>query len=117
LFGDATNQKTLSLAVDGSGNVVASGQFQGTLDLTPAAALTSAGANDAFVATLDGATGAPKCAAGAGDAADQAASSVNVDPISGIEYVVGSFVSSISWDGKALTGDPTAAETFLVKRK
>jgi len=116
-FGDATTQNTKGVAVDSSGNVILAGLFQGVMDFTPAATLTAAGAFDAFVATLDAATGAPKCATAAGDAADQGVARVVVDA-TGAQYLLGTFVSSITWDGGGtLTGSPTATQTFLVKRK
>jgi hypothetical protein len=117
-FGDAATQNTKSVAVDGSNNVIVAGLFQGVIDASPAATLTSAGGFDAFVMTLDGATGAPKCAASAGDAADQTAAHVSVDAASGSQYVLGTFISSITWDTlPAISGSPTSSQTFVVKRK
>jgi hypothetical protein len=114
-FGDSTSQNTLGLAVDGAGNVIVSGLFQGSIDAGTAGALTSAGGFDAFVLKLDGATGTAKCARSAGDASDQSASGVAVNATSGDEYVLGTFLSSIDWGGGAIAGDHVSSETFLVK--
>jgi predicted nucleic acid-binding protein len=53
-FGDAKDQSAVNLAVDGSGNVLLSGDFLGTLDFGDGQ-LTSAGGLDVFLAKLDAA--------------------------------------------------------------
>jgi hypothetical protein len=115
-FGDAQTQNGKGVAIDASGNVVFVGLFQGAMDMSPAGTLTSAGGYDAFVATLDGATGSPTCATSAGDASDQTAARVATDTTNKAEVVLGSFVSSIDWDGLTPSLAGTNA-TFLVKRK
>jgi hypothetical protein len=116
-FGDSTTQSTTGVATDGAGNVVVSGLFQGVVNASPAAVLTSAGGFDAFVLTLDGATGAPKCAKAAGDSADQTSQRVTVDPLTGGEYVIGTFISSIDWGGGPLTSASGSSQTFFVELK
>src|SRR5439155_1497672 len=58
-FGDAGADDGYAIAVDAGGDVVIAGKFQQNVDFGGGASLTSAGANDAFVARLastDGAT-------------------------------------------------------------
>jgi hypothetical protein len=112
-FGDASIQAIKGAAIDGAGHVVLSGLFQGSMDMSPIATLTSAGAYDAFLVTLDGSTGAPLCAKSAGDASDQAGARVALGP-AGRTFVLGTFISSISWGGAALTGTPSN-QTFFVE--
>jgi hypothetical protein len=51
-FGDTSDQKASAVAVDSAGNVVVAGNFYGTVDFG-GGPLTSAGAQDIFVAKLD----------------------------------------------------------------
>ena len=51
--GDASEQRLFDVVVDGAGDVVVSGFFEGSIDFG-GGALTSAGGADAFVAKLDG---------------------------------------------------------------
>ena len=53
-FGNSAAQFSLRMAVDGAGNSVITGYFQGSIDFG-GGALTSAGGNDVFVAKFDGA--------------------------------------------------------------
>jgi hypothetical protein len=53
-FGDAKNQTAVSLAVDGTGNVLVSGDFLGAVDFG-GGPLTSAGGLDVFLVKLDAA--------------------------------------------------------------
>lgn len=52
-FGDANDTRGYGIAVDGGGNVISAGYFQGTVDLG-GGALLSAGSWDIYLAKLDG---------------------------------------------------------------
>jgi outer membrane protein assembly factor BamB len=51
-FGDADAQVGLAIAIDGSGNIVVAGEFDGTLQLPGQPALTSTSSMDIFLAKL-----------------------------------------------------------------
>jgi len=51
-FGDASGQKVNGIAVDGSGNVVVTGQLSGSIDIG-GGPLVSQGGDDVFAAKLD----------------------------------------------------------------
>jgi hypothetical protein len=104
-FGDGANQRANGLAVDGAGNVVVAGGFDGTLDFG-SIVLTSSGVEDVFVAKLD-ATGAPVWAKRFGDSAQQAATAVAVDA-AGDVVLTGSFSGTL-----ALGGPPLQATGFV----
>jgi hypothetical protein len=90
-FGDATDQLgAIHLATDPAGNVLLAGTLQGTIDL--GGALTSAGANDAFLAKLDGA-GNPLWSLRLGDAAAQQVHAVAISSATKIA-VVGGFAGA-----------------------
>jgi hypothetical protein len=114
-FGGTGDQAGQSVGIDGNGDVVLGGLFAGGLDFGAAGALTSMGSADAFTATLNGATGVPKCARRAGDASVQATSGVAVNRANNEQYFFGSFISSINWGVTNLVGNANSSETFLVR--
>ena len=82
-FGDSADQHLTSVAVDTSGNVTVTGQFQGTIDFGDGPH-TSAGGNDIFVAKLD-ASGLPLWSKTFGDATfAQGGRSISADPSGGV---------------------------------
>jgi hypothetical protein len=99
-FGDAADQHLTSLAVDASGNVVVTGQFQGTIDLGDGPHV-SAGGNDVFIAKLD-ASGAPLWSKSFGDSSfAQGGKSISADPSGGV-IVAGTFGGAIDFGGGSL---------------
>ena len=111
-FGDAADQHLTSLAVDASGSVIVTGQFQGVIDLGDGP-LTSAGGNDIFVAKLDG-SGSALWSKSFGDASfAQSGKSVASD-VSGSIIVAGTFGGSADFGGGALMCKGTS-NAFLVK--
>jgi hypothetical protein len=111
-FGDAADQHISSLAVDASGNVTVTGQFQGEIDFGDGPH-TSAGGNDVFVAKLDSA-GTALWSKSFGDASfAQGSRSVSADP-SGSVVVAGAFAGSADFGGGTLVCKGTS-NTFLVK--
>lgn len=76
-FGDATAQRALGMAVDGSEGLILTGSFNGQLDLG-GGPLISAGGSDAFVARFN-AEGQHAWSRRFGDSADQIGRSVAVD--------------------------------------
>ena len=99
-FGDPARQVCHKLAVDTSGNVVATGWVLGGVDFG-AGLLTSAGAEDLFVVKLDP-SGHPLWGRLAGDAATQFGQTITTGPSN--EVIVGGWVdSSIDFGGGPLT--------------
>ena len=91
-FGDAGDQFTWDIAVDGSDNIVLAGRFINKIDFG-GGALVSLGGNDAFLAKL-GPTGGHLWSKRFGDDLAQEAQSVAVDGAGNI-YVTGFFAGSI----------------------
>jgi hypothetical protein len=111
-FGDVADQHLSALAVDASGSVIVTGQFQGGIDFG-VGAHTSAGGNDIFIAKLD-ASGSPLWSKSFGDASfAQSGKSVASD-VSGSIVVAGTFGGSVDFGGGALVCKGTS-NTFLVK--
>ncbi|MFT3769337.1 MAG: MopE-related protein [Minicystis sp.] len=99
-YGDANIQYGNSIAVDSAGNVLVAGFFLGSINLG-GGALTSAGANDVFVAKLD-AGGNHVWSKRYGDANNQALRGLKVDGANNV-LVVGQFAGTINFGGTTLT--------------
>jgi hypothetical protein len=99
-FGDAGTQSAYSAAVDGSGSVILTGWFYGTVDFG-GGLLTSTGTADIFIAEFD-AAGTHVWSQRFGDASDQVARSAAVDG-SGNVVVTGGFYGTLDFGGGALT--------------
>jgi hypothetical protein len=76
LFGDGFDQRATSIAADGAGDIILTGEFYGTLNV--GAGLPSHGSRDIFVMKLDG-KGGPVWAQGFGDVNEQLGPAVTVD--------------------------------------
>lgn len=99
-FGDAAiDQAGRSVAVDGQGNVLIAGAFDGTVDFG-GGPLTTAGSTDAFVAKFDP-TGAHLFSRAFGDAGVQSGRSIAADAM-GNFVVVGDSNGTIDLGGGAL---------------
>ena len=98
-FGGTSNEETLSIAVDGSGNIISSGYFNGTADFNPGAgteSLTSLGSIDGFVSKLDSA-GNFLWAKRIGNSGGDNAKSVAVDS-NGNVLIAGDFSGTVDFD-------------------
>jgi hypothetical protein len=111
-FGDAADQHLTSVAVDTSGNVTMTGQFQGTIDFGDGPH-TSAGGNDIFVAKLD-ASGLPLWSKTFGDATfAQGGKSISADPSGGV-VIAGTFAGAVDFGGGSLVCKGTS-NAFVTK--
>lgn len=110
-FGDGTTQRGFDVATDASGNVIATGYFQGSVDFG-GGLLASAGGKDIYVAKYD-ANGSHLWSQQFGDAVDQSGQGVVCDA-SGNVIVTGLFESAVDFGGGPLTngGD---VDAFAVK--
>ena len=109
-FGGAGSDFGRAIAVDGSGNVYVTGNFQVTVDFDPGAGtsnLTSAGDNDVFVSKLDSA-GNFVWANRFGSTLSDISQSIAVDG-SGNVHTTGSFYGSVDFDPGAGTSLLTSA--------
>jgi uncharacterized protein (AIM24 family) len=98
------------VALDGSGNIVITGSFNGAVDFG-GGALTSAGSGDIFIVKYTGA-GGHVWSKRFGGASLDSGNSVAVDA-SGNVVVTGSFNGAVDFGGGALTS--TANDVFIVK--
>jgi hypothetical protein len=114
-FGDSASfQSCHAVAVDGSGSIVAVGEFEGGIDFGTGP-LTSAGGSDIFVVKLDG-NGNTVYGLRFGDAAHlQVAHAVAIDP-SGDAIVVGAFEGTVDLGlGTGPLAATGASDAFVVK--
>ncbi len=108
-----------SVAVDASGNVYTTGDFQSTADFDPGPGtfnLTSAGSNDIFISKLD-ALGNFVWAKSMGGALRDMGNSIKVDS-SGNLHLTGNFQGTADFDPSAGTSNLTSAgdfDAFIVK--
>jgi hypothetical protein len=98
-FGDALDQSVQCLAVDGGGNLLLTGGFQGALGFG-GPALISAGGQDFFAAKLDP-SGAHVWSRRAGDAQEQSGRGIAADA-SGNAFVIGDFSGAADFGGGEL---------------
>ena len=111
--GSTDSAITTSVAVDGSGNVVVTGNFQGGAYLG-GAPLVSSGGQDIFVAKYS-ATGVHLWSQRFGSTADDYGYSVAVDS-SGNIVVTGSFIGTVGFGGGSLTSDGSGfSDIFIAK--
>lgn len=110
-FGGPNDQFAGSVAVDGTGNVLLTGAFAGTVDFG-GGPLTSAGAYDIFVAKFDSA-GNHLWSKRFGDASAQYGQSVAVDP-AGNALLTGYFAGTADFGGGPLTSGG-ANDIFVAK--
>ena len=113
-FGDPSGQYVHGMAVDGAGNVLITGSFAGSVDFG-GGVLTSAGANDIFVAKLDP-NGAHLWSKRFGAAQEQSGRGIAADATGNV-YVTGNFIGSVNFGGGALGSDDCCffEDVFVMK--
>jgi hypothetical protein len=108
-----------SLTLDGSGNVVITGYFNGTADFDPSAStanITSAGGNEIFIARYNS-SGDYLWAKGIGGTGGNQGNSLTLDG-SGNVFVTGYFTGTADFDPSASTANLTSAggtDIFIAK--
>jgi hypothetical protein len=110
-FGDSADQRALSVCTDGSGSVIVTGYFEGTVDFG-GGPLTSAGLSDIFVAKF-ASDGSHLWSQRFGDAAEQEAIGIAVDT-AGSVFFTGFFIDETDFGGGPLTS-AGSLDVFLVK--
>jgi hypothetical protein len=99
-YGNANDQQGLAVAVDGDGNLIVTGKFDGSIDLG-GETLASAGSKDVFLAKLNK-DGGHIWSKAFGDGVEQVGKAVAVDAQGNIA-ICGSFQGSMSFGGGNLT--------------
>ncbi len=118
-LGGTSDNSGISIAVDASGNVYTTGEFQGTADFDPGAGtfnLTSAGADDIFVSKLD-AAGNFAWAVRFGSTGGEAGLAIALDASANV-YTTGAFRLTVDFDPGAGTANLTSAgvdDVFISK--
>jgi len=110
--GGPGNEAGRGVALDGVGNIVITGAFDGTTDLG-GGALTSAGGSDVFVA-IYGPSGAHRFSLRFGGTGDDGGSKAAVDR-SGNVALVGSFAEEVDLGGGGKLKSAGATDVFLVQ--
>jgi hypothetical protein len=105
-------EEGVSAAIDGSGDVVLAGVFDGSFT-AGATVLTTAGGLDVFVMKLAGGTGDPMWASRYGDASAQVARSVAIGSAD-VVYVGGNFKGSVDFGGGPVA-NAGGEDAFLLK--
>lgn len=111
-FGTSGNETGYAVSADASGNVVVTGQFQGTVDFGGGPLVASGSSADIFVAKYD-ASGAHVWSKRFGSTQNDEAHGMDVDA-SGNVVITGSFQLSVDFGGGPLTS-PTGLSMFLAK--
>lgn len=109
-FGDERGQQAGGVAVDGTGDVLLTGSFAGTIDVG-GALLTSSGGKDVFLAKLDS-SGNRLWSKRFGDTNDQEATGIAVDG-NGDVLLIGLFSGLLDFGGCPLPG--AGREAFLAR--
>lgn len=110
-YGDAKNQQNAVVAVDGSGNILLSGSFEGSVDLG-AGPMVSAGGSDVFVAKLDP-NGKHLFSKRFGDSQEQVSLGIAFDAQNNV-LLAGSFVGALDFGGGPLAS-AGGHDVFLAK--
>jgi hypothetical protein len=117
-FKGANDVRVNSLAVDGSGNIYATGYFFGTVDIDPGAGVTnftSAGNEDIFIVKLTS-TGVLMWAKQIGGTSSDMATAIHVDGFGNL-YTTGTYRGTVDFDPGAGTASLVASITdvFILK--
>jgi hypothetical protein len=114
-YGDVADQAATDVAVDGSGNILITGNFEGNLNIN--AVLTSAGSSDVFIAKLTPA-GSVAWRAGYGDNQFQRSTAIAVDS-AGSAFLTGYFSGNLTFGGTTLTATAVSgsghSDAFVAK--
>jgi len=110
-YGDASSDYATEIAIDGEGNVIVAGYFEGTVDMG-GGTLTSAGAWDIFVARFD-AAGNHIWSKSFGDATHQYVYGLIIDTFGDI-IIAGSFYGTVDFGGGLLVS-AGGSDMFVAK--
>jgi hypothetical protein len=112
-FGGASDDMVRGIAIDGNGDVILTGDFNGTADFG-GAALTSAGIRDVFLVAVRGMDGAHRWAKRLGSTGDDAGYGVAIDGLDDV-VLTGTFQRTVDFGGGAITSTYDAADVFVAK--
>jgi hypothetical protein len=118
-FGGIGNDYCYTVAVDGSGNIYTTGNYEGTVDFDPGAGvtnLTASGAADIYISKLDQ-NGNFMWAKSIGGTGTEYSNSLDIDP-SGNIYATGNYPGTIDFDPNAGVSNLTSSggdDIFILK--
>lgn len=119
-MGSTSTDLSRAITLDASGNVLSTGEFQGTADFDPGAGsytLTSAGVRDIYVSKLNP-SGNFVWATQIGSTANDIGYSLKTDANNNV-YVTGTFIGTVDFDPGAgsytLTSSPSVYDVFILK--
>ncbi len=112
-FGASNFDLGYAVATDGSGNVVITGAFTGSVDFGGGALVSSGSAYDIFVAKYDGTTGAHIWSKRFGSTQNDEGRGIDVDAAGNVA-VTGSFQLTVDFGGGPLTS-PSGLTMFLAQ--
>ncbi len=110
-FGESGGDSGLGIAADGTGNVLVTGAFRGTVDFG-GGPLTSTGVSDIFVAKFDPG-GAHLWSQGFGESQNDWSRGIAADRTGNV-LLTGSFQGTVDFGGGPITSEPTS-DIFVAK--
>ena len=113
IFGDASEQEGIRIAVDSMGAVYLAGDFTGTINLGGGSLKATAGGYDLFVAKFD-AKGSPVWSKSYAGTGDEIPADIAIDE-TGAVYVTGNFTNTINLGSGATLTSAGGTDLFLAK--
>jgi hypothetical protein len=112
-FGDASAQRSSTVAIDAKGAIYIGGSVQGSIDFGDGKVLTSAGSDDAFVTKLDG-DGNLVWAKLFGDASAQSVARLALTPAGQI-VAAGQYAGTMTFDNGKMLTSAGSDDVFVIK--
>jgi hypothetical protein len=112
-FGGTSEDLVRSVAVDGNGDLVLTGEFNGTADFG-GGPLTSPGLRDVFLVALRGMDGGHRWSKRFGSTGDDAGFGVSVDGLDDV-VVTGTFQRTVDFGGGTLASTYDSSDVFVAK--
>lgn len=112
VFGDSATQRATSVAVDGVGNVLVAGNFNGSIDVG-LGSMASAGGSDIFLIKFV-AGGGPSWIRTFGDTKDDLAQGLTIDKLGG-PILTGTFAGTVDFGGGGVKAMGMSANGFVAR--
>jgi hypothetical protein len=112
-FGGTDDEIVRGIAIDGNGDVVLTGEFEGNASFG-GATLASAGLRDVFLVALRGMDGGHRWSKRLGSTGDDAGYALAVDAVDAV-VVTGTYQRTVDFGGGAISSTYDAADVFVAK--